>query len=74
MIVAILSLVIGLLGLVAAAMLYRWIVQQSTGDSLMTAIVEEIHYRCNDLLMGAISQDRYLRSGGDHAAFHAVWF
>ena len=35
MTVAMISLVAGLLGLAAAAMLYRWIVQQSTGDPLM---------------------------------------
>ena len=43
MTVGIISLVAGLLGLVAAAMLYRSIVQQSTGDQLMTAIADEIH-------------------------------
>jgi len=43
MTVAILSLVTGLLGLAAAAMLYRWIVQQSAGDLLMGSIADEIH-------------------------------
>ena len=43
MTVAILSLVTGLLGLAAAAMLYRWIVQQSAGDPLMGSIADEIH-------------------------------
>ncbi len=43
MTVAILSLVAGLIGLAAAAMLYRWIVQQSTGDPLMVSIADEIH-------------------------------
>ena len=43
MTVAILSLAAGLLGLVAAAMLYRWIIQQPSGDPLMIAIADEIH-------------------------------
>ncbi len=43
MTVAIISLVAGLLGLAAAAMLYRWIVQQSAGDLLMGSIADEIH-------------------------------
>ena len=43
MIVGIMSLVAGLLGLVAAAMLYKGIVRQPTGDAVMTAIAAEIH-------------------------------
>lgn len=42
MIVGILSLVAGLIGLVAAAMLYKSIVRRPTGDELMTAIGAEI--------------------------------
>ena len=42
MIVGIMSLVAGLIGLVAAAMLYRSIVRRPTGDELMTAIGAEI--------------------------------
>jgi len=42
MVVGIISLVAGLIGLVAAAMLYRWIAQRSSGDALMTSIAEEI--------------------------------
>ena len=43
MFVGILSLLAGLLGLAAAAMLYKSIVRLPTGDELMTAIAEEIH-------------------------------
>ena len=43
MTVAMISLMAGLLGLAAAAMLYRWIVQQSAGDLLMGSIADEIH-------------------------------
>lgn len=42
MIVGILSLVAGLIGLVAAVMLYRSILRRPTGDELMTAIGAEI--------------------------------
>ena len=42
MIVGILSLVLGLGGLVFAAWLYRGIVRRSTGDELMTSIAAEI--------------------------------
>jgi K(+)-stimulated pyrophosphate-energized sodium pump len=43
MTVGIISLVAGLLGLIAAAMLYRGVVRQSPGDALMTGIADEIH-------------------------------
>ena len=43
MIVGIISLVAGLIGLAAAAMLYKSIVRRSTGDALMSAIADEIH-------------------------------
>ena len=43
MFVGILSLLAGLIGLAAAAMLYKSIVRLPTGDELMTAIAEEIH-------------------------------
>ena len=43
MTVGIVSLVAGLLGLIAAAMLYRGVVRQSPGDAVMTAIADEIH-------------------------------
>ncbi len=43
MTVGIISLVAGLLGLIAAAMLYRGVVRQSPGDAVMTAIADEIH-------------------------------
>ena len=43
MTVGIISLVAGLLGLLAAAMLYRGVVRQSPGDAVMTAIADEIH-------------------------------
>jgi K(+)-stimulated pyrophosphate-energized sodium pump len=36
-------LVAGLLGLIAAAMLYRGVVRQSPGDAVMTGIADEIH-------------------------------
>jgi K(+)-stimulated pyrophosphate-energized sodium pump len=42
MLVGIISLVAGLIGLVAAAMLYGWIVRRPTGDALMTSIADEI--------------------------------
>ncbi|MBL8251843.1 MAG: sodium/proton-translocating pyrophosphatase [Candidatus Competibacter sp.] len=42
MIVGILSLVAGLIGLAAAAMLYKAIVRRPTGDELMTSIGAEI--------------------------------
>ncbi|HRD66609.1 MAG TPA: sodium-translocating pyrophosphatase [Candidatus Competibacter sp.] len=42
MVVGIISLVAGLIGLVAAAMLYGWIVRRPTGDALMTSIANEI--------------------------------
>ena len=43
MIVGIISLVAGLLGLVAAAMLYKSIVRRPAGDALMISIGDEIH-------------------------------
>lgn len=52
MTLGILSLVAGLAGLLAAGVIYRWIVRQSPGDASMTAIADEIH-------IGAMS---YLRS------------
>ncbi len=42
MIVGILSMIAGLIGLMAAAMLYKSIMRRSTGDALMTAIGAEI--------------------------------
>jgi K(+)-stimulated pyrophosphate-energized sodium pump len=42
MIVGILSMMAGLIGLMAAAMLYKSIMRRSTGDALMTAIGAEI--------------------------------
>lgn len=42
MFVGILSLLAGLMGLAAAAMLYQSVARRSTGDGLMTAIGEEI--------------------------------
>jgi Na+/H+-translocating membrane pyrophosphatase len=47
-----LSLVAGVCGLLAAWMVYRWIVRQSAGDAIMIAIADEIH-------IGAMS---YLRA------------
>jgi len=47
-----LSLVAGVCGLLAAWMVYRWIVRQSAGDASMIAIADEIH-------VGAMS---YLRA------------
>ncbi|MDZ7621501.1 MAG: sodium-translocating pyrophosphatase [Candidatus Competibacteraceae bacterium] len=43
MTVGIISLVAGLLGLIAAAMLYRGVVRQSPGDAVMIGIADEIH-------------------------------
>ncbi len=56
MFVGILSLLAGLIGLAAAAMLYKSIVRLPTGDELMTAIGEEIQFGASlAFLAGALT-------------------
>jgi K(+)-stimulated pyrophosphate-energized sodium pump len=43
MVVGIISLVAGLIGLAAAAMLYKGLLRQSPGDAVMVGIADEIH-------------------------------